>query len=157
MEGIVNKLRITFSSPPHEVGIEAANTLADALDEFAVNARGLLRANFREIAHDLRILCSSRLRHDVWHMALEYEWMLRHHLLDELHVLFHGVTYSEFITMDIREHRPLTSIYRFYLPAHLYDAYKRYRAGAGRFPRPPTGWRESFRGVTTVNPTPRST
>ena len=155
MEGIIDKLRITFSSPPHEVGIEAANALPDALDEFAVNASRLLRANFRGIAHDLRVLCDSRLRHDVWYMALEYEWMLRHHLLDELHELFHGVTYRVLISTEIREHRQLTNISRFYLPAHLYDAYKRCRAGAGRFPRPPTGWRESFRGVTTVNPTSR--
>ena len=83
--------------------------------------------------------------------------MQRNHLLDELHELFHGVTYREFITMDIREHRQLTSIYRFHLPAHLYDAYKRYRAGAGRFPHPPTGWRESVRGITTVNSAPRYT
>ena len=56
MEGITDKLWITFSPPPHEVGIEAANTLPDALDEFAVNASRLLRANFRGIAHDLRVL-----------------------------------------------------------------------------------------------------
>ena len=41
MEGIIDKLRIIFSSPPHEVGIEAANKLPDALDEFPINARRL--------------------------------------------------------------------------------------------------------------------
>ena len=88
------------------------------------------------------------MRQDIWLMALEYEWMLRHHLLNELHQLFHGVPYEEL-------HRRLTSIYRFKIPAYLYSACKKYRAGSGRFPSPPTGWRESVRGIMiiTINPT----
>ena len=99
MQGIMDKLgsslafhltRLASKQPIHI-------TLADALDELAVTA-GKPRATLREIAYDF---CEARMQ-DIWLMALEYEWMLRHHLLNELHQLFHGVPYEEL-------HRRLTS------------------------------------------------
>ena len=140
----VQQLRNLFSSAPHEVDFIEANTLANTLMG--------LGAPFDEIAQDLRNLFDDRNRHDVWIFALEYERVLRDHLLDLLHELFHGVSFEEFQRMDIREHPQLTSIFRYAIPVYLVRMYTRYINGLEGLPYPPRGWRESDRRVTTATP-----
>ena len=149
LETLVTKLKALFSTPPHEVKVIAANSLASEL--WQTNEEILMR-----IGEAIRALhpTNENLFEDLilWRKALRYEHALREYLLDLLYRVFHGKTSEEIQREDIRSLENPVTIFRYPLSGYLITNYKRFLRKSGPFPNPPKGWNELIGIPSNVRP-----
>ena len=148
-ETLVTKLKALFTTPPHEVKVEKANSLASEL--WQTNEEILMR-----IGEAIRALhpTEENVFEDLilWRKALRYEHTLREYLLDLLHRVFHGKTSEEIQREDIRSLENPVTIFRYPISGYLITNYKRFLRKSGPFPNPPKGWNELMGIPSNVRP-----
>lgn len=139
LETLVTKLKALFTTPPHNVNVEEANSLASKL--WRTNEEILMR-----IGEAIRTLhpADENLFEDLilWRKALRYEHALREDLLDLLYQVFYKKTAAEIQREDIRSRENSVTIFRYPINGYLITNYKRFLRKSAPLPNPPKGWHE---------------
>ncbi|KAL5248808.1 hypothetical protein ACHWQZ_G017860 [Mnemiopsis leidyi] len=139
LETLVTKLKALFTTPPHNVNVEEANSLASKL--WRTNEEILMR-----IGEAIRTLhpTDENLFEDLilWRKALRYEHALREDLLDLLYQVFYKKTAAEIQREDIRSRENSVTIFRYPINGYLITNYKRFLRKSAPLPNPPKGWHE---------------